>query len=329
MRSGRKYVCPVLLLSVTLLGFGCTAQTRYAGTPVADLTDVQLVEELVSSLEGLGIEVDRTSYLMAIRPEPAYVLTSSTTTFAGTINATYSGYAMPVGYGTHLSGIVTGTVRGGGRTQYQYTDVNAAARLGNSLALAISQARQQAYRQRGLDVLGEYEWRVLLRRQETERVIFEFFASNPHLQDRNKLVAAVAPWAAAEGYAEGAAVLERAGEIVSNLPSGPGLSGRWYGLFSQTSRLDGGEVFAFSEFVQVALEETEEGRVTGEGLLGSGEVIEFDGELENNRIAAVVANVTSGINVEFSAIPGETQMTGEFAGYGAGQRVSGTVALFR
>lgn len=94
-----------LVLATLVIALGaCAAQTRYAGIPVSELSDEQLVEELISAAEGLGIELNKAMHLMAVRPEPAYVLTSDSTTFAGTIGATYKAYSMPVGYGIQTFG---------------------------------------------------------------------------------------------------------------------------------------------------------------------------------------------------------------------------------
>jgi hypothetical protein len=313
--------------AVTLLS-ACAAQTRYQGIPPGQLTDEQLVEEIASAVEGLGMTMNRTMYLLAVRPEPAYVLTSSTSTFSGTLNATYNAYTMPTGYGVTTQGQMRGAVAGSSSTQYQYTDVNAYARLGNAIATAISQRKEAAYRSRGLEVWEEYQTRVVTRRQETERLITNFFARNPSLDSRRMLVAAVAPWAAAEGATSPAATLDRTKVIIEELQRGEGLTGEWYGMFSQTTRTDQGETFAFSQFVKLELIE-ESGRVTGRGVLGSGEVIELDGALSGQQLTAAVANVTSAINVALTAIAASSQITGEFTGAGAGQRLTGTFVLLR
>src|SRR6184192_4916744 len=122
-----------IALSVVSLT-SCAANIVYRGIPVAQLTDDQLIAELESAAQGFGIEFNRTAYLMAVRPEPAYVLTSSTTTFSGSANATYNAYVMPTGYGATVYGTASGTVSGTSSTQYQYTDTRGAERLGNAIA---------------------------------------------------------------------------------------------------------------------------------------------------------------------------------------------------
>jgi hypothetical protein len=327
---------PGLLTVARALTFGilaislasCAANTVYQGIPVATLTDEQLIAELESAARGFGIEVNRSMYLMAVRPEPAYVLTSSTTTFSGSANATYNAYVMPVGYGAAVSGSASGTVSGMATTRYQYTDVRAAERLGNALATAISQSRQEAYRRRGLEVMSEYQLRVSMRRLETERIIQEYFAQNPDLQSRRTLVAAVAPWAASEGHPDARATLQRTKDIIESLSRGDGLTGRWYGMFAQTNTTAQGEVFAFSEFVRIDL--AQQGTtLTGRGILGTSEIVELTGHVSQRDITAAVANTTSAINVSLTAIAAPSQITGSFTGFGAGVRMEGTFTLLR
>lgn len=306
----------------------CAARTVYQGIPVDSLSDEQLVEELESAARGFGIEFNRTMYLMAVRPEPAYVMTSSTTNVVGSASATYNAYAMPVGYGLSVRGSASGTVSGVATTRYQYTDVTAAARLGNAIATAISRSRREAYRRRGLEVLEEYQRRVTARRLEAERTIEDFFNRNPSLQDRRTLVAAVAPWAAAEGQSDDQATLQRTKELIEALPRGEGLEGTWYGAFSQTTTTEQGEVFAFSEFVRVSLEQDGDS-LSGSGVLGTGEKIELVGRLEEQEITMSVANTTSAINSRLTGIVAPNQITGEFTGFGSGIRLEGTFTLLR
>lgn len=312
-----------------LTASGCArATTLYTGVPAAQLTDEQLVEEIVSAAEGLGMSVDRTMYLIAARPEPAYVLTSSTSTFAGTMNATYNAYSMPVGYGVSTHGAMRGNYSGASTTRYQYTDVNAAARLGNAIAVAINQRKEAAYRRRGQEVWTEYQSRVEQRRLAMEELISDFFAANPSLQNKRMLMAAVAPWVAAEAGSDPERTLIQSKDVIENLTRGEGVTGSWYGMFSQTTLAQSGETVSFSEFVKLELVE-HNGQVTGSGILGSGEVIELDGTLTGPQLSAAVANTTSAINVTLSAIAASSQITGEFRGSGPGQSMTGTFVLLR
>jgi hypothetical protein len=322
----RSLSVPILALT---LG-ACAAKTIYQGVPVSQLSDEQLIEEIGSAVAGLGMEIDRTMFLLAVRPEPAYVLTSSTTSLSGSVNASVNAYSMPVGYGVATYGQARATVSGVSATRYNYTDVNAGARLGNAIATAISQSRQEAYRKRGLEVWDEYQARVIDRQRQTARIIDRFFTDNPDLAQRRMLVAAVAPWVAAEGSQDGAETLERTKDAIQALaPGGRGVTGLWHGAISQVTRLEQGETIAFNEFARLELVEEEDGSVTGRGLLGSGEVLEFEGRVDDHRIRATVANTTHGINVVLSGIVTSSQITAEYEGFGAGQRLAGTAVLLR
>lgn len=306
----------------------CAANTKYTGVAVETLNDEQIAEELTSAVKGLGMAADRTTYLMAMRPEPAYVMTSSSSTFSGTMNASYNSYSMPRGYGVATIGTVQGAVRGATTTQYQYTDVNAGARLGNAIATAISRSQQGKYQHRADEVWKEYQLRSERRRRSTEMDIASFFNAHPDLESRRMLVAAVAPWVAAQAVGYGQGTLERAAVVIAGMIRGQGVSGPWYGMFSQTSILASGETVAFSQFVKLDLSQVGS-KVTGKGTLGSGEVIELEGQMDGPRMSAAVANTSSAINVALSGIAATSQITGEFSGSGAGQRLTGTVVLLR
>lgn len=317
------------LVAILLAGSSaCAANTVYKGVPVGELSDTQLVEELYSAAKGYGVELNRSAYLMAVRPEPAYVLTSSSSTTVGSVNATYNAYTMPVGYGSSTYGSVSGNVSGSTNTSYQYTDANAMAELGNSIASAISRSKREKYRRRALEVLEEYQRRVTERRAATEKVIADFFDEHPKLENRRTLVAAVAPWAAATSGATAQATLDEAKDIIDSLPRGDGVTGDWYGAFSQTTTTADGQVYAFNEFVRLTLDQTGS-EFSGTGELGSGERLELTGTVDGSRITAAVANTTSAINVTMTGIDTPDQITGEFSGFGAGTRMKGTFTLLR
>ena len=64
----------ILLTVIAVLGIeGCAAHTPYRETPVVSLSDEQLIQELASAVQGMGVAINRAQYLMAVRPEPAYV----------------------------------------------------------------------------------------------------------------------------------------------------------------------------------------------------------------------------------------------------------------
>jgi hypothetical protein len=69
--------------------------------------------------------------------------------------------------------------------------------------------------------------------------------------------------------------------------------------------------------------------LVGNGTLGTGEVIELNGEVNRQDLTAAVANITSAINVKLTAIAAANQITGSFAGSGTGARLEGTFTLLR
>ena len=79
---------------VALCSVGCST-TPYYAVEVSKLTDQQLVDEFAATAQGVGRQVNKAELLIATKPDPLYVLSSSTTTFFGTSNASFSGYAVP------------------------------------------------------------------------------------------------------------------------------------------------------------------------------------------------------------------------------------------
>jgi hypothetical protein len=303
-----------------LLLAGCAANTPYAGMPVGELSDVELVEELVGSVEGLGESIYKTQLLIATRPDPAYVLTSSQGSFQGQITSDYNFYTMPAGY--RVSGTAT--------TQYQYADANAGARLGNSIATMISRSREKSYRKRGQEVWEELTARIEDERQRMTTIVEEFFRNNPDLAQRRTLVTVVTPWVAADSpeSASPTEVLESAKGRIEGMERGVGLSGDWFGVLAQTTTLEDGSTVAFNEFLQISIVD-DAGELTGRGTLGSGEVVQLQGTVDGTRVTGAVANTTSAINVAVQGVVLADQITLEYEGVGPGQTLTGTAVLLR
>lgn len=125
-----------------------------------------------------------------------------------------------------------------------------------------------------------------------------------------------------------AAILERTKQLIAANPRGAGMTGVWYGAFTQTSTTPDGQRVTFSEFVRLSLRQ-DGSTLSGQGSLGSGEKIELSGTLSNQDISATVANTTSAINVRMTALAAPSQITGSFAGFGAGARMEGMFTLVR
>lgn len=152
----------------SILCLSACVTTPHQGVHVGELSDEQLIAELDAAARGVGVAINRVEYLIATRPDPAYVLSSSSTNFFGSFNATTSAYAMPAGYRTH------GSYSGMSHTQYYYTDVNALARSMNGIGQAIVKSQRVAYEKRGLEVLAEIRSRTAIRRAEMENLLREF-----------------------------------------------------------------------------------------------------------------------------------------------------------
>ena len=95
----------LFLVIPSLIGFllGCSIkrETIYGDIPVPSLSDEQLIQEMESIYISLGQKFNKAQFLMAIMPEPAYVLTSSYTRYNTTV------FTMPLGYHIQGSGITT------------------------------------------------------------------------------------------------------------------------------------------------------------------------------------------------------------------------------
>jgi hypothetical protein len=318
-----------LAVALVLLLLSACITTPYRDISVSQLTDTQLVEELTACAAGLGESINRAQYLMATKPDPAYFLSSSTTNYFGTYTANISAYAMPVGYGYQAYGRAYGSYSGTGYTQYYYTDANAFARSMHNLGAAIAQAQAASYRARGLEVFAELQGRIARRSAETQILISEFFRENPGLEPRKKLIGAILPWVVSKGaQLSPREALEEATKIILTLGRGEGMTGNWYGVFSQTSTLDNGQTVSFNQFSRVDLQQ-KANIVTGKGEIGTGEQLEISGRVENGRFEGIVANITSAINSRLSGIVADEQVVVEFSGAGVGHRVQGDTVLFR
>lgn len=304
------------------------ATTKHANTPVTELTDVQLVEELASVGHQLGVKVDAASYLLAIRPEPAYVLASSTSFTHGTYSGT-SVYTMPSGYSRNIYGSHTGTFSGTTTTNYQYYDANATARAANNLAIAINQAQIQANIERGKEVIVELQRRQRERQAETQAVIEKFFNDYPEMRDEQPLLAAILPWVSAENPEKAPYdKLEEARNIALSNPREEGLTGRWFGVFSQQIKDNSGEQYNVNSFFVIGLGEAD-GKIAGKGVAGNGGRIELYGTRSGHKIEAVIVNKDAGVNSAMEATASPEQISGSYKGSGRGLTWRGDFAMYR
>lgn len=307
---------------------GC-ATTKYAGTPVAELSDEQLATELVSAGNELGVQLNQASMLAAMTPDPQYVMASSTTFTSGQMSADYTAYTMPRGGGYQTQGNVAGTYSGTSTTNYNYYDANATQRSMYQLAAAVAQSRARANRERAEEVIEEMERRRDERNAAAQKTITAFFDEHPEMRSRRVLVGAIYPWvAAANPEMSAREQLEQTHNVAQSLNQGPALDGRWFGVIEQVTTRPSGERVSLQEFLFMELAETDDGLV-GRGLLASGEEIELYGQLDGIRLRAIAANRTSGINVEMEGSMTPGQITGTYRGSGPSGNLAGNFALYR
>lgn len=299
--------------------------TPYKSLPIQSLTDEQLIQELDACARGVGSSISRTQYLLATMPDPAYVMTSSSTFVSGTARTSFSAYAMPIGYGSRMTGVAASSINGVASSQYQYTDANSLARGMQGLAAAIAVSQTAAFRERGFEAVAEMKARTERKRAEMQAVIDGFFVKHPAAVPKANLIAAILPWVS--GSRPPMEALEMARDIALE-PAGAGLVGKWFGTFSQVSMLPDGRSASYNNFVRVTFEQSGE-RVRGTGDLGNGENIQVVGTLSNGVISGVITNQSAVIISRVFGAATESQIMVKFEGSGAGMNVNGVATLFR
>ncbi len=288
-------------------------------------SDEALIHRLTELGRQINARVDTGQLLIALRPEPAYVMTSSTT-FFGHLTGSASIYTMPYGYQGRFTGTLTGTAI----TTYSYYDVNSFSRALNGLALLINQISLQRKQREFQAVLSEIENRIQNRRRQLDLEIRRFFASNPSLRGKEAVLAAVLPWVVSQNPGFSATeALNAAKEVVLELARRSDLTGKWYGVFAQHSVLETGEQLSLNSFVVVELVQSEDGKVRGQGYLGTGDAIFLAGEVAGETLVGRVENVTSGYHTVFSARVGADRFDAEFKGTAQGEVYSGRAVLVR
>jgi hypothetical protein len=322
-----------LVVSLVFCFVGCST-TPYYTVEVSKLTDQQLVDEFAAAAEGAGRQVNKAELLIATKPDPLYVLSSSTTTFFGTSNASFSGYAVPTSYGAYYSGSGYGTYSGVGQTRYTYTDVTALAQLMHLVGAAVASANAEVLRRRGQEVIAEVQRRVEVRRVAAQRPVDRFFAENKALADDKALVTAVLAFIPPQANTDASDQLRQAKQVIDRMQRGPGLAGDWYGVFAQVSTLQDGRKFAMNNFLRLRI--TQEGnKLIGTGELGTGEKISVDCAVNGDEVTGTVTNTSSLLNLSVK-VNGRTQerdkLKLDFSGGSAAVvkvAVNGNVGLFR
>lgn len=305
-----------------LLGCSIKKETIYGDIPVPNLSDEQLIQEMESIYISLGKRFNKAEFLMAMMPDPAYVLTSSYTTFSGTYSVNMTTYAMPQGYRL-------GTFSGSGITQYQYTDANASIRGLILIAQLVNESKIQRLQERGYSIVVEFRKRAEEKRKNIEMEIEQFFIRNPDISDRKTLLAAILPWVAAvKTFESDIEMLNFAGNIVRNLRASKESLNMWFGTFSQITRFPNGTTMAGSDFIYVKAQVV--GNVlSGEGTLGSREIVSLQATIKDGKWKGVVTNETHGVSFECEGTMTDTEFTASYWGSAFGRHLEGTVVLLR
>jgi hypothetical protein len=322
------YIGRLLFISF-LIGFllGCSIkrETIHGDIPVLNLSDEQLIQEMESIYNSLGQKFNKAQFLMAIMPDPAYVLTSSYTTFSGIYSTNMTTYTMPYGYRAYGSSMFTGS----GITQYSYTDANASIRGLILVAQLVNESKIRRLQGRGYSIVVEFRRRADEKRKQVEMEIEQFFFSNPDLRERKTLLAAILPWVvSAKGFQSTSETLEYAGNVTRALRASEKFSNTWFGTFSQITRLPDGSTMAGSNFITTNIQIV--GNVlTGKGTLGSGEVVSLQANIQEGKWKGVVTNETARASFQCEGIMSETEFTATYRGSAWGRYLQGNVVLLR
>lgn len=307
------------MVALLLLTVSC-ATTRYGNIPAPQLTDNQLVEDLYSVYSQLGIVQQRISFLMAIRPTPSYVLRGSTIS-----TATGSAY---------ISGNnIYGSASGMSQSTYWLEDQTALARGVNTLVTITQQINHEMLENRRVVLEAEAWRRINDKEYNNKRIVDNFFAKNPDLKNEMLLVGCVAPWVQAlnpnvdlENLLPRVAVGVR--EVLKKRSTNTDHSGFWFGLFSETITLADGQKVEWADYLSVQLVE-KDGKVTGRGMLYTGQSFEFDGELKDGKLVGKVVNKAQAWDAHFALDSSLTQISGQYYGSGQQQTYVGTVTMIR
>ena len=145
-------------------------------------------------------------------------------------------------------------------------------------------------------------------RFERQKVVENFFRENPELKSRSKLIGAILPWVVSQSTSLlPREALNQSKRKALSLYRGDGMTGDWYGVFSQNSTLENGETVSFNQFFRATLLQ-DGNKITGTGEIGTGEQLEISGTIAAGQFEGVVANTTSAINSRFSGIVADEQV---------------------
>jgi len=324
MRASRVDFAKVIVVYSTVLFLAVAGNAGAKTRPFSSYTDEELVQKLQTISSKVNANVNASNLLMALRPDPAYVMTSSTN-YMGSFNANVSVYTMPRGYNSRISGTYSGMAN----TTYSYYDANSFARNMNNLGIAINQMMMQNRLSKMDKVVDEINRRVRQRREAVKREIRQFYSDHPELSGKEMLMSSMMPWVVSSNpNLSTREALEIAGKEVLARTASDTVDGKWHGLFSQVGILEDGETITFNSFITAEFEQAGQ-HVRGQGYLGTGDIIIIEGDIVSGQFLGSVNNVTSKMKTVFKGEVTGSKIEAEFEGAGAGQVFTGRAVLLR
>jgi hypothetical protein len=310
----------LLCISGLVLLAACVT-TQYGNIPVSQLTDDQLIGDLYSVYSKLGILQQRISLLAAIRPQPSYVLRGSTISSA-------SGSAYVSGNNIY------GTAMGSSQSTYWLEDQTAMARAVNTVLTVTQQLNYEMIENRRVALETEAYRRIHDREYNNKRILANFWAQNPDLQNEQLLVGCVTPWVQKLNPNND---LEQLLPLVADNARGfikrrsqPGYSGLWVGVFSEKVTLSDGQKVDWADYISVQISGDGD-KITGEGFLYTGQKFTIQGTLDGDKLIGKVVNTTPEHewDADFSLGASTTKIAGTYYGKAPNETYEGTVTFIR
>jgi hypothetical protein len=224
MSRARKRFLPVSACVLAACLAACVS-TPFKGQAAYTLSDDQLLAELESVYQQLGLSTASLFQLRAMMPPPKLVITEHSFT-------TMSLDTQFVGDSAYTSGTATTT------STFDTHDQNDLNRSMNQLAQNIQLARINSLNSRRYELESEARRRIhtrQMREQELQAAVAGFFQAHPLLEDERSLLVTILPWEQATSYRE---TLDRVGfeaeSVIASRATGRP-TGRWYGTFQMRS----------------------------------------------------------------------------------------------
>jgi hypothetical protein len=310
-----------LLCILGLVLLAACVTTQYGKIPASQLTDDQLIGDLISVYSKLGILQQRMGLLAAIRPQPSYVLRGSTI-------STASGSAYVSGNNIY------GSAMASSQSTYWLEDQTAMARAVNTVLMVTQQLNYEMIENRRVALETEAYRRIHDREYNNKRIVASFWAQNPDLQNEQLLIGCVTPWVQKLNPDDD---LEHVLPLVAENARGfikrrsqPGYSGLWVGVFSEKVTLADGQKGDWVDYISVQISGDGD-KITGEGLLYTGPKFTIQGTLDGDKLIGKVINTTPGYewDADFSLAASPTKIAGTYYGKAVNATYEGSVTFIR